>query len=224
MAIDQSRRLHRRLLGSDSNTEMPETVRTTGKVAAVNSDGSVDLTIRANAMPIPDVPTDSNYVPQINDIVQVEITDGHPTVTGMEDSGGLPAALRTIALQVGAVAANEARGATAFGDLATAGPSVSITVGASGIAMVGIRATISTTSTNDGGSMGVALSGANTVGASDSLAWKPLVNAAILRCSSVFPLTSLSPGLTTFTAKYRDLIDTGTDVFFADRTIWAVSW
>lgn len=226
MAIDARARLGRRLLGSNERVELPEVVRTTGKVVAVNTDGSVDLSIRANPMPVEDVPTDSNYVPQLNDVVQVEITDGHPTVLGMEGNAILPPALRTVSFGKAAVLTEEFAGSLTYVDLATPGPTVSVTVGPSGVLLVKLGAMFTTTSDNDGACMSFTLSGANTLAAADenSILFEPLVLGARSKFGDVFMSTGLNPGLTTVTAKYRDIVDTGTDVGISFRKMWAVSW
>lgn len=202
----------------------PQTVMRRGEVTDVNPDGTVNATIGGDDQPVESVPVDNNYVPRVGDQVNVAITDGVPQIPGMD--GAIPSALRAVALASASVVTSEARGNTAYGALATAGPSVTIDVGESGILIVGVTASISTTSTNDGGAMTYALSGANTLAAGDSraLAFYPKINGALVQCSRVAGLGGLTPGSTVVTAQYRDLLDAGTDVFFANRYLWALSF
>lgn len=128
-----------------------------------------------------------------------------------------PSALATGALST-TVATSQATTSNSFTDLATAGPAVTATIGANGLALVTISCTISQSSTSSGAIMGVAVSGASTVAVGD-------VNAIYFRSSNnnvaqtrsfTVLITGLTPGSNTFTAKYRA---TGATATFADRTL-----
>jgi len=117
------------------------------------------------------------------------------------------------------VATSEATTSGVFVDLATVGPAVTVTVPASGI----VRVTLGTSTTRIVGDsdqsafMGVALSGANTVAANqnDSAATGLTANTNFSR-TLIF--SGLTPGSTTFTAKYR-IDDGSTSTSFANRLI-----
>lgn len=104
------------------------------------------------------------------------------------------------------VTTSEATTSASFTDLSTAGPAAAYTVPASGKVKVTLSALIEA-GAGTSAWMGVDLSGANTVAANQNEAMgSPL--AAKVKASSVFILTGLTPGATTFTAKYR--VDDGT--------------
>lgn len=90
-------------------------------------------------------------------------------------------------------------------DLATAGPSATVTIGASGTAIVMLTAQAMTASSGVEAYMGFAVSGATTVAASDTQA---LVSATrntgdTPKSAATFWVTGLNAGSTTFTSKYR---------------------
>jgi hypothetical protein len=118
--------------------------------------------------------------------------------------------------RVGFVGAAESTTSTAFTDLATLGPSVTIEVGASGVVLIEVGCGMR----NGGGesAMGFAASGANALGAAfDRVVGTPL--ASNDRKGRVFTLTGLARGATTVTAKYAVTANTGT---FFDRRVAAV--
>lgn len=106
-----------------------------------------------------------------------------------------------------AVATVETTSSATFADLATVGPSVTATVGANGRALVILTADASNTMLNGYAVMGFTASGASTVAASSARALynKAAVANNNFRASCVVPLTGLTPGSTTITAKYETL-------------------
>jgi hypothetical protein len=112
------------------------------------------------------------------------------------------------------VATSQTTTSTSYVDLTTAGPAQTVTVGASGIVEVVLTGNLSNSGSNYS-VMGVALSGANTAAASDVTSLQHF-GTAPHRGSYVAVLTGLTPGSTTFTAKYRVTGGTGT---FVDRAI-----
>ena len=127
-------------------------------------------------------------------------------------SGGV----RWSGLQTAAVATNETTASAAYTDLATGGPAVTVTVGASGIVIVGFNNQV--TSTANGWSS-VAVSGATTTAASDVWGFFPGVNAGP-QGGRTHVFTGLASGSTTFTMKYRSTSGT---TGFANREIWALA-
>lgn len=100
------------------------------------------------------------------------------------------------------IATQQSTSSTSFTDLATTGPTVTVTVGASGLLLVMWRAQWDTT-----GIISVALSGANTVAASDDwLLYNNTGQQIAAGASHMF--TGLSTGSTTVTMKYRVLSGT----------------
>lgn len=104
-------------------------------------------------------------------------------------------------------------------DLATSGPSVTVTIGANGIAMVFLSTRMINSAATGSNQMGFAASGANTIAGADSYSLVKVGDAA-QRFGAPFLLTGLTPGSTTFTAKYgRGTTGTAT---FSDRRIAVV--
>ena len=107
---------------------------------------------------------------------------------------------------------------TAYGDLATAGPAVTLTLTGT-LAIVWLSATVSQPSAGNSSFLSVAVSGATTIAASHD-------NAAIVssagasydnNLSRVVALTGLTPGSNTFTVKYSN--NGGGTWSFSRRTI-----
>jgi len=94
---------------------------------------------------------------------------------------------------------------TAYGDLATAGPSVTLTH-AGTVAYIWLYAKASRAGVGNSAFMGVALSGDNTVAASDAnaAAGSSALSTGITTLANLIVLTGLTPGTTTFTAKYHN--------------------
>jgi hypothetical protein len=117
------------------------------------------------------------------------------------------------------VVTSQATTSTAYVDLATVGPAVTVTIPASGRVLVSVSA--GTANTTGGGSdfMGFAISGTDTRAASDG-------NALILggnnlqAATASFIVTGLTAnGSDIFTAKYRVSGGTGA---WSNRSIWAI--
>jgi hypothetical protein len=111
------------------------------------------------------------------------------------------------------VATSQTTTSTAYADLATVGPSVTVTIGANGLALVIVGA-----DQLDGTGYCVTsfvASGANTIAASDARALINATNVEIA-ASKVILLTGLTPGATTFKLQYRVTAGTGT---FLNRDI-----
>jgi len=119
------------------------------------------------------------------------------------------------------VATSQTTMSTTYADIpsGTVGPAVTVTIAASGKAIVTVTA-LETNSTNSAQSnMGFAISGATTRAAADTQALSLLNGGSqhpTTQSSATFFVTGLTAGSTTFTAKYSVSAGTGT---FANRTI-----
>lgn len=106
------------------------------------------------------------------------------------------------------VATQESTASTSYVDLTTTTDSVTTTVGASGMVFVFLKAQFQ----NSGANYcycSVALSGANTVAASDNYCLVAAPNAVWYGAGVPVVLTGLTPGETTFKMKYRVSAGTG---------------
>lgn len=115
------------------------------------------------------------------------------------------------------VATSQGTSSTSYTDLATVGPTVTVTTGVS--AIVFLRANASNATATNVSSMCFAVSGASTVAAADSNSIS-LVNsgtAAGNRFGAAFLVESLTPGSSTFQAKYKS--SGATTATFADRQL-----
>lgn len=119
-----------------------------------------------------------------------------------------------------------------FVDLATVGPVVTVSIGRSGRCAVTVGATIAYGSTDDGvlsqgGAMSFEATGANRRPPSLDRAGRSFLSLSGIEvpfsvtqtCAFTTVLDGLSPGRTTFTAKYRVEGGSPVPVFFSDRTI-----
>ena len=220
MVANSSRRLGRRILKKDLRYDAPVTVRRPGTVQTVDAaTGLATVLVSGDDEPVPGIKSDSNYYPVPNDRVWLDIADGDVMITGK--LGNSPAALA--GGRYAEVAASEVRGdSVAYGPCTTTpGPAVTVLVGETGLLEVVITAEITATDSADGGSIGVALSGANTVAAVDTkaLRFQPKTTNAMACMSRIVRFDGLTPGQTTVTLVYRDL--SGTSVTYAQREIIA---
>jgi hypothetical protein len=150
---------------------------------------------------------------------------GAKGVTGAKGSTGakgVTGATGTSGTSGATVATSQGTSNTSYTDLATPGPAVTVTIPASGNALV-ILTSSETNSANAGQSnMGFAISVGTTRAAADTQALS-LLNAGnqhnTVQHSATFFVTGLNAGSTTFTAKYDASAGTAT---FANRTIVVV--
>ncbi len=104
------------------------------------------------------------------------------------------------------VAASESTASTSYADLTTTTDSVTVTVGSSGKALVLISANIVSNTSGGANFMGYALSGANTVSATDGksiMYYAAVTGITKANLSGIFLETGLAAGSTVFKAKYR---------------------
>lgn len=125
------------------------------------------------------------------------------------------------AITTALVATNESTTSTSYTDLATVGPSVSVTTGTFAIVFFTATAWQASASTADNVMMSIAVSGATTSAAADSFALRDtnISGIASARHFGTFvAYTTLTPGVNTFTAKYRTT-NAGNAANFGDRRI-----
>jgi len=121
------------------------------------------------------------------------------------------------------VTTNQTTTSTSYTDLATAGPTVTLTTGTSALCIWGARYDDDTNAGADG-YMSVAVSGASTVSASDSYAaygFQGFGGNNQLPLSFSYKFTGLTAGSNTFTAKYRR--SGGTAAGFAYRWLIVIA-
>lgn len=118
-----------------------------------------------------------------------------------------------------AVGTPQATTSTTFTDLATVGPTVTLTTGAR--ALVLFAANEMNSVTNGASVMSVAVSGATTIAAADSnsATLNGITAANADSCASFIYFSALTPGSNTFTCKYRVTSGTGT---FSARSITVI--
>lgn len=130
--------------------------------------------------------------------------------------GGGTGAINGNPIQSASVATNESTSSTSYVDLTTVGPSVTATTGST--VTIWISANANKSSTGNSGFISVAVSGASTVAASDANAASQ--SSAIASGGNALArsvtITGLTPGVNTFTMKYRG--DGGT-WSFSTRTL-----
>lgn len=122
---------------------------------------------------------------------------------------------------VSSVLTSETTTSTSFTDLTTPGPAVTVTVGANGILLIGLGGALQNSTSGAESHMSFALSGANTLAASDAndITLQAAAANQFIRAGRVVMLTGLSAGSTVVTSKYRVSANTGT---FTNRMVWAV--
>lgn len=111
--------------------------------------------------------------------------------------------------QTNTVATTQSTTSTTFTDLTTAGPSVTVSIGANGQALIALSCDMANNTANAYTVVGVAISGANTIAPADTLVIGSLPAAAELNIGTVYLLTGLTPGSTTFKLQYRVTGGTG---------------
>jgi hypothetical protein len=154
-------------------------------------------------------------------------TSNSGSIYGMSVTGGvlasaaLAGAVNTAALQSASVtpsklssasaqafvATDESTTSTTYTDLATTTDTVTVTIGANGLALVLLYSGVYNSGTNDT-IISFAVSGANTQAASDTYCIRQ-ATAAAMGWGAPFLLTGLTAGSTTFKMKYRVSAGTG---------------
>lgn len=114
------------------------------------------------------------------------------------------------AIENAGVLTSETTTSTSYVDLATPGPTVTLTTGTRAIVI--LTAHLSNNTANQYAAMSYAVSGASTIAASHdvSLTNEPSTGLNVLRASAVNVETGLTAGSNVFTSKYRVQAGTGT--------------
>lgn len=115
------------------------------------------------------------------------------------------------------VATAQSTTSTSYTDLATTGPAVTVVVNTK--VKVTLSAELYVGANGEAALMSVAISGANTVAAADARSLRVTHTSTSMtdHMSRVLYFSGLTPGSTTFTAKYRSVVGSG--AFFEDRDI-----
>jgi hypothetical protein len=118
------------------------------------------------------------------------------------------------------VTASETTTSTSPTDLATVTDTVTVTVGANGVVLLGLHSYMFNNTSGAFTQVTFEASGANTIAASadKALRYKSANSSNDIQTGTTFRLTGLNPGATTFKMKYSVTAGTGT---FANRHIWA---
>ncbi len=104
--------------------------------------------------------------------------------------------------------------------MATAGPAVTVTIPASGNALVTVTAGLGNSNNDVATIMSFAISGATTRAAADATSLQcRAVSVDVFQISATYFVSGLTAGSNTFTAKYRVAGNTGT---FVNRSIIVV--
>jgi hypothetical protein len=119
------------------------------------------------------------------------------------------------------VAASETSTLTAYGDLATIGPSITLPVPASGRVLITVSSQMLGSSASTSCFMSFVATGANSIAAADANA-VILAAGSVQRASATDVLSGLAPGSTTFTAKYRVSGGGAANCAFATRSIMGI--
>ncbi|MBN9739555.1 hypothetical protein DMP23_00285 [Amycolatopsis sp. A1MSW2902] len=143
---------------------------------------------------------------QVGDVVNISRRGTQWFINGKV---GAPGAGAGNQIQSADVPANETTTSTGFTDLATVGPSVTLTIGSSRRALVSISAYLSLASNDNnyaGGVMGFVVSGASSIGVSRTIAADIAaggLGVSIGRTMLFTAADGLNPGVNTFTCKYK---------------------
>jgi hypothetical protein len=144
-------------------------------------------------------------------------TNGHVLTADSAESTGMKWAAASgtgaeFATAAAAVTTGQTTGSTSYADLTTVGPSVTVTIGASGKAKVSVRCRISNSGNGNYGAVGVVISGASTVAAATWLIQTQYGTGGVgTELGATRLLTGLTAGSTTFKVQY--LVDAGTGTF-----------
>lgn len=206
------------------------TVATSAQIAAAVSDET-----GTGALVFANTPT--LITPKV-DTVQESTPSNGVTVGGVNLKSGVintASAVTTASIAAAAVTASKlATGATAaliatsentastsYVDLATVGPSVTVTIGSNGLALVTVGCIASNNTIQKALFMGFVVSGANTLAASNpnALYQQTTIAGGSFSGSKVILLSGLNAGSTTFKAQYAVEAGTGT---FSSRQIAVV--
>lgn len=147
----------------------------------------------------------------------------------MADSTQTPGVKWATPVAAGSAAVYTEESTTAYStmaDLATPGPAVTVVVGAAGIAIVTVSFDYNTPGVQFS-QMHFAMSGANTIPANSGLAlqvYTPSTNTSLTGFTRTYVVTALTPGSTTFTAKYSRAVNSSPAAYFENRVLQVVTF
>lgn len=130
--------------------------------------------------------------------------------TAMLNNGSVTPDKMGLNSQIAEITTSQTTTSTSYTDLATVGPSVTVNIGANGMALVCIFSIM----TNSGAGInyaGVEVSGASSVSPTNVNACRN-TGTSTIGASRTFLQTGLTPGSNTFTMKYN--VNSGTGTFF----------
>jgi len=146
-------------------------------------------------------------------------TNGHVLTADSTEATGMKwaaAAAAGLTTANDTVATGQTTTSTSYTDLATVGPTATITTGTK--ALVFITSNIDNQSNHGQGHVGFAVSGASTVAAADTKALHYYSNGNIaLQYGAAYYISGLTAGSNTFTLKYKS--GNGSTQYFANRQI-----
>ncbi|HEY6836436.1 MAG TPA: hypothetical protein VI142_08180 [Gaiellaceae bacterium] len=119
------------------------------------------------------------------------------------------------------VAGTDSDTSTAYGDLGTVGPSITLPVPSTGRVLITVTAQMVGNASSTSCYMSFAASGANTISATDANA-VILAAGSVQRSSATSVLSGLTLGSTTFTAKYRVTGGGAANCTFSNRSIMGI--
>jgi hypothetical protein len=164
---------------------------------SVDNGGAISYQEVANNAAVPTLPANSVWLAKVVSAAAItSVADLRITAPGV---GGVAT--------TATVLTTETTGSATYTDLATVGPTVTTVIGPKGAAVVTVTCHSYNSAVNDT-FMSFTASGANTIAADDSNA-KATSTTSGQTASTVTTLTGLTPGVTTFTAKYRVAAGTG---------------
>lgn len=147
-----------------------------------------------------------------SNVTTAKIADSNVTTAKIADGAVTPLKL-ALGQDSDYISTNQTSSSTSYTDLSTAGPAVTVTVPASGSVIILMNTHIANSVSSNTSLMSLALSGANTVSAADDSRYTIIMQAAgngYQTRSLVYLVEGLTPGSTTFTAKYRVSAGVGT--------------
>lgn len=204
------------VLKGEQRTKSYTLERRVGQVTDVDpATGKVTVTIGGDPTPIENISTDSNYVPQVNDVVNIDVKGQEISVPGKV--GGSPSVFSGAATSQ--VNTQQSTTSGSYANLTTVGPAVTVTVSASGIVMLGFSCLMTATNASDGGRASISINGSTPDDAHSIEHFASNADGSST-VSRTMLLTGLTPGSNNFSMKYKT---TGTNAQnFENRDLWVL--
>lgn len=157
---------------------------------------------------------------QFNTFVRDNLNETAPAKATTQGGYFVTSSLNQIVERIGqrqTIVTSETTTSTAYTDLATVGPTVTVTTGQLALVIWGAQLTNNTP--NVSSRVSVDVSGASSIPADDvrGLAYDPATAGGVLQCSHAVFYDDLISGSNTFTLKYR--VGAGTGTFLRRRLI-----